>query len=109
MANDLILLDTSVLIDYYRTKDKSKSLLVQLAEKNSFAISVVTKYEFLAGTKPERVAYTNSIIENIEIKNMNLECIDIISSERKWIYKVCLKNYLIEQSQFARVAVRNII
>lgn len=77
MENNLILLDTSLLIDFYRMKDKSKSYLFQLAKTEEFAISVITKYEFLAGTKPENVPYTLSIIENIKIKELDEKTIDI--------------------------------
>ena len=44
MENSIVCLDTSVLIDYYRKKDKSKSLFFKLTEKYSvFAVFTVTE------------------------------------------------------------------
>lgn len=77
MENKLAVLDTSILIDYFRAKDKTKTQFMQLISEYTFFISVVTKYEFLAGTKPENIDFTNSIIENIEIQNLDSETIDI--------------------------------
>lgn len=73
----MILLDTSVLIDYYRKKDKKETQLFKLSETHSFSISVVTKYELLAGTKPEKIPFTLSIIQNMKVWELNEICIDI--------------------------------
>ncbi len=44
MADELILVDTSVLIDYYRKTDKSNSVWVGLVRQSyKFAISAITK------------------------------------------------------------------
>ena len=57
MAEQLICLDTSVLIDYYRKKDKSKSLLFNLTKVYScFSVTAITEYELYLG---------NSEIQNI--------------------------------------------
>lgn len=48
MEKQLICLDTSVLIDYFRKKDKTKSFFYALADEyDSFAVSVITEYEIL--------------------------------------------------------------
>jgi predicted nucleic acid-binding protein len=48
----MIFLDTSVLIDYYRKQDKTKSFLHQLAQIHTdFAVSVVVEYEVFHGIK----------------------------------------------------------
>lgn len=50
MENEIVLLDTSVLIDYYRKKDKSKSYFYQLTDHyNTFAISAITYFEIYTG------------------------------------------------------------
>jgi len=42
----MILLDTSILIDFYRKKDKSKTVLFQLEkDHHQLAISVLTQFE----------------------------------------------------------------
>jgi predicted nucleic acid-binding protein len=46
----IILLDTSILIEHFRKKDKSKTTLYKLSEKNyRFSISTVTYYEIFIG------------------------------------------------------------
>ena len=52
MATGRILIDTSVLIDYFRKQDKTKSKLWKLLESNDeLCISVITEFEFLCGCK----------------------------------------------------------
>lgn len=54
----MILLDTSVLIDYFRKVNKQNSLFFQLAQNSSgFAISAITKYEIEVGAKPQDMAF----------------------------------------------------
>ena len=43
MDKKLICLDTSILIDYYRKKNKEKTKFVELSKSYKFAISVITK------------------------------------------------------------------
>jgi predicted nucleic acid-binding protein len=48
MAGSVVLLDTSVLIDYFRKKDKASTLLHELALSDAvMKLSVITEYEFL--------------------------------------------------------------
>ncbi len=45
MANKIVLVDTSILIDYYRKTNKEKSVWINLVRHSySFAVSAVTKY-----------------------------------------------------------------
>jgi predicted nucleic acid-binding protein len=61
-------LDTSVLIDYYRKKDKSKSLFFRLIEKYSvFAVSAVTEYELYLGNSQEQDLFWNDFFSQITI------------------------------------------
>lgn len=47
----MILLDTSVLIEMFRMKNKASTFFYQLSEKNNhFAISIVTHYEIFRGS-----------------------------------------------------------
>ncbi len=51
----MICLDTSVIIDYYRKKDKAKTFFYQLTEKyERFAVSAITEFEIYQGSNPER-------------------------------------------------------
>lgn len=52
MANELILIDTSVMIDYYRKTDKANSVLIALLKKGHvFSISSITIYLLLRQIK----------------------------------------------------------
>jgi tRNA(fMet)-specific endonuclease VapC len=51
----IVCLDTSVLIEYYRKKDKAKSLFLKLTKDYSlFAVSTITEYEIYSGSNPEQ-------------------------------------------------------
>jgi predicted nucleic acid-binding protein len=53
MADKIILVDTSILIDYFRKSDKSNSKLIALIREGyKFQISSVTEYEIFAGSTP---------------------------------------------------------
>ncbi len=56
MANELILLDTSILIDYFRKKNKKNSIFYQLvaAKRYVFAVSVITEYEIYVGATEDQ-------------------------------------------------------
>ncbi len=55
MENSVICLDTSVLIDYYRKKEKSKSYFFHLADKyEDFAISTISEFEVYIGSNEEK-------------------------------------------------------
>jgi tRNA(fMet)-specific endonuclease VapC len=65
---ELICLDTSVLIDYFRKKDKSKSFFFELTKKyNLFAVSVITEYEILIGSKPETDEFWVAFFDRITV------------------------------------------
>jgi len=61
-------LDTSVLIDYYRKKEKSKSLFFQLTGKYStFAVSAVTEYELYLGNSQEQNMFWDDFFSQITV------------------------------------------
>ena len=58
MADKIVLVDTSILIDYYRKTDKEKSAWVALVRKEySFVISAVTKYEIYSGATQNQLTF----------------------------------------------------
>jgi predicted nucleic acid-binding protein len=66
MENTIICLDTSVLIDYYRKKDKSKSLFFRLTEKyDFFAVSAITEYELCLGNSQEQNIFWNDFFSRV--------------------------------------------
>ena len=58
------LLDTSILIDFLRVKDKKQTLLYKLAKKNyTFFISIVTHSELYEGRNVWKNQYANKELE----------------------------------------------
>lgn len=67
MDREIICIDTSLLIDYYRKKDKIKSKLVELSIQYSLCISVITKLEILVGVNPNTIDFWNSVFARLII------------------------------------------
>ncbi len=68
----MILLDTSVFIDYFRKSKKDKTLLHKLlSSKEKFEISVVTHFEIMIGNTIEQNSFWEVILENISIFDYN--------------------------------------
>ena len=68
MADKLILVDTSVLIDYYRKTDKSNSVWIALVRQGyKFAISAITKYEIYSGATQSQLDFWDNILQAVEV------------------------------------------
>lgn len=68
MAGQIILLDTSVLIDYFRKSNKANTLLSRLVSENhNFAISVITYFEILRGITEILQAFWWKLLKDIEV------------------------------------------
>jgi tRNA(fMet)-specific endonuclease VapC len=68
MAVKVILLDTSILIDYYRRTDKNKSLWLSLVRDGyEFAISSITKYEIFSGATDNQLEFWNAVLKSISV------------------------------------------
>jgi predicted nucleic acid-binding protein len=68
MADKIILVDTSILIDYYRKTDKENSVLVSLVRQGySFYISAITKYEIYSGATQSQLTFWDSILQAISV------------------------------------------
>lgn len=77
MEDQTILIDTSILIDYYRKTDKQNSAWVQLIRSGySFAISTVTKYEICSGAKPDQLQFWESIFQQLTVVPFDETCVD---------------------------------
>ena len=75
MENKRVLIDTSILIDYFRKEKKEKTLFYQLYEQYEIVISVITEFEWLVGFKNENIEFGTKLIENIEILNFDSKCV----------------------------------
>ena len=68
MEDKIILIDTSILIDYYRKTDKTNSVWISLFNKGyGFAISAISKYEIYSGATASQLLFWDKILENIKV------------------------------------------
>lgn len=89
---EVICLDTSVMIEYYRKEKKEKSFLFRLAVHYHFKIPSVVKYEIYRGDKKDDDLW-NVIFNSVEILPFDSQCAEIAAK----IYKdLKLRNQLIE-------------
>ena len=105
MDKDIVCLDTSILIDYYRKKNKTKTKFVQLSEKYNFAISVITKLEILTGINENQREFWTHVFEKIKILSLNQDDVEIaaqtIQTLRKRNKIIGLKDILIASTAIA--------
>lgn len=61
-------MDTGILIDFFRKKNKSKSVLYQLS-KNSFTfqVSAITKYEILLGANDSQTDFWKRFFDRVQV------------------------------------------
>ena len=77
MADKVILVDTSILIDYYRKTDKERTVWIHLVRQGySFAISSITKYEIYAGATAGQLTFWNSVFQSIPILPLDEVSVD---------------------------------
>ncbi len=68
MANKRIMVDTSILIDFYRKTDKNNSVWITLVKQGyEFAISAITKYEIYAGATANQLEFWDSVLQAITV------------------------------------------
>ncbi len=88
MENELICLDTSILIDYFRKTNKENSFLAKLIRSYSlFAVSIITEFEIYCGSTEEQTKFWDEFFQNITILpfdgNANSEAISIYKALKK--------------------------
>lgn len=70
MDEEIVFLDTSVLIDYFRKKNKEKTFLYMLSSTyKRFAVSIITKFEILIGSNESQQAFWDDFFERVEVVN----------------------------------------
>lgn len=68
MAREIILVDTSILIDYFRKSDKNNSQLISLIRSGyKFQISAVTEYEIYAGSTSAQRQFWDALLEKVTV------------------------------------------
>ena len=77
MADKITLVDTSVLINYYRKTDKTNSVWVKLVRQGyRFSISAVTKYEIYSGATQSQLDFWDNILQAVEVIPFDETCVD---------------------------------
>jgi predicted nucleic acid-binding protein len=70
----MILLDSSVLIELFRTKDKEKTLFYKISSSdNDFAISIITHYEIFTGSTENQDSFWKEFLDKIQILDFDLQ------------------------------------
>ncbi len=78
MAGQTIMIDTSILIDYYRKTDKENSVWIRLIREGfRFAISSVTKYELYSGATSLQVSFWDDVLKSLEVISLDEASVDI--------------------------------
>ncbi len=68
MANEIVLLDTSILIDLFRKSEKANSRFVQLAlEGYQFQISAITEYEVYSGATTIQLPFWDDLLHRVTV------------------------------------------
>jgi tRNA(fMet)-specific endonuclease VapC len=68
MADKIIMVDTSILIDFYRKTNKDNSIWLGLVRQGyEFAISAITKYEIYSGANQSQVEFWDKVLQAITI------------------------------------------
>jgi tRNA(fMet)-specific endonuclease VapC len=78
MADKIVMVDTSILIDYYRKTDKANSVWIDLVRQGyTFALSAITKYEIYSGATQPQSDFWNSILQAIEVVPFDETAVDL--------------------------------
>lgn len=78
MADELILVDTSILIDFYRKTNKANTVWVALVRQGyEFAISAITKYEIYSGATSSQLVFWESVMQKITVIPFDENTVDI--------------------------------
>lgn len=82
MENDVVLLDTSISIDFFRKSKKENSFFFKLTNNyRTFAVSTITEFEIYVGSNPQQDIFWNEFFRQLIIypydSSVNQECISI--------------------------------
>ncbi len=117
MASELILLDTSVLIDYFRKANKTNSYFYQLAasKQYAFAVSVITEYEIYLGATKSQTAFWDALFARLSLLAFDSQCakeaVSIQQELKKRNKMIAVPDLLIgatAKSKGLRIATKNV-
>jgi predicted nucleic acid-binding protein len=77
MGKNRIMIDSCILIEYFRKTDKSKSTLIKLVSSGfELATSVLIKYERYSGAASYQLEFWQSILRDVLILPIEECCVD---------------------------------
>ncbi len=77
MADKVIMVDTSILIDFYRKTDKTNSVWIELIRQGyKFSISAITKYEIFCGATQGQLEFWNNVLQAITVIPFDESAVD---------------------------------
>ena len=72
---EIVCLDSSILIEYYRRKDKSQTSFFQLSrDYNTFVVPAVVEYEILRGEKDPSNAFWEDFFDKVRVLDFDRAC-----------------------------------
>lgn len=78
MADKIIMVDRSILIDFYRKTNKDNSIWLGLVRQGyEFAISAITKYEIYSGANQSQIEFWDKVLQAITVIPFNEAVVDI--------------------------------
>lgn len=78
MADKIVMVDTSILIDYYRKTGKANSVWIALVRQGyRFAISTITKYEIYSGANQVQLDFWDTILQAVEVVPFDEASVDV--------------------------------
>ena len=102
---EIICLDTGIIIEFYRSKNKRDTFLFELTQKYQFAIPAIVKYEVLRGDK-KKDEFWISFFKNTIVLPFDDDCSQIASDIYKFLKN---KNQMIATDDIliAATAIKN--
>ena len=80
MAKKIVLADTSLLIDFFRKSDKSKSQLISLIREGyTFCICVITEYEIYSGATESQLDYWQEFLRKIDVIHLDQSAVKAVN------------------------------
>ena len=88
MAQEVVLLDTNILIDFFRKTQKENSMFYELSGQfDSVAVSAITEYEIFIGSTVKQDEFWMTLFKQIKVHSFDShlvrECIKIHRELRK--------------------------
>jgi predicted nucleic acid-binding protein len=71
---EIVCVDTNILIEYYRHKDKSQTRLYQLSHNYEVAVPVLVEYEILRGEKSSSDSFWVQFFDSVTILPFDRAC-----------------------------------